>query len=310
MFGIPDQFLLLAASLLGFAGVVLFAYGFIPETIEEEALYGYRETKRKRLLESNQLYALSLPMVQLFAHYFRLLPDSFLNLGEHRATLRDKLKRSGFMGAYTVNEIMGLSATSAFTGFFAGIAFTVLITNSPQFYIGFLFAALAAAFPFFSLNGAIAERLVQIDRQLPYSVELLVLSMRAGLDFITALDRVVTRGQEQDPDDPMTQELGIVLQEMRVGTARSDALINLCSRVNSDYLKSMVGAIIQSEKRGTPLAQVLEIQVQTIRNKRTQLIEKQAAQAAVKILFPLMFIFGSVVIVIMGAMVIRMQNAT
>jgi tight adherence protein C len=132
--------------------------------------------------------------------------------------------------------------------------------------------------------------------------------MRAGLDFMTALDRVVTRGQEQNPDDPMCQELGVVLQEMRVGTARSDALINLCERVKSDYLQSMVGTILQSEKRGSPLANVLEVQVDTIRNKRTQKIEKMASQAAVKILMPLMFIFGAVIVVVMGAMVLKIMN--
>src|SRR5699024_2541455 len=142
----------------------------------------------------------------------------------------------------------------------------------------------------------------------PYTVDLLVLSMRAGLDFMSALDRVVARGQIQNPDDPIVQELGVVLQEMRVGTARTDALINLCERVKSDYLDSMVGAIIQSERRGTPLANVLEIQVDTIRNKRTQKIEKAASQAAVKILFPLMFIFAAVILVVIGAMVLRMRS--
>ena len=95
---------------------------------------------------------------------------------------------------------------------------------------------------------------------------------------------------------------------MRVGTPKADALLNLCERVDSDYLNSMVGAIIQSEKRGSPLARVLEIQVDTIRNKRTQKIEKMASQAAVKILMPLMFIFGAVVVVVMGAMILKVKN--
>src|SRR5690606_8948706 len=95
---------------------------------------------------------------------------------------------------------------------------------------------------------------------------------------------------------------------MRVGTARTDALINLCERVKSDYLQSMVGAILQSEKRGSPLATVLEVQIDTIRNKRTQKIEKKASQAAVKILLPLMFIFGAVMVVVVGAMVLKIQN--
>jgi tight adherence protein C len=147
-----------------------------------------------------------------------------------------------------------------------------------------------------------------VERRLPYAIDLLVLSMRAGLDFMTALDRVVARGMEQSLDDPMIQELGVVLQEMRVGTARADALINLCERVRSDYLKSMVGSILQSEKRGSPLAKVLEVQIHTIRNKRTQKIEKAASEAAVKMLMPLMLIFGAVLVIIIGSMGLKMYT--
>jgi tight adherence protein C len=185
---------------------------------------------------------------------------------------------------------------------------TTLMTGTPQIPVACIAAGVGFYMPFLQLNGAITQRLLEIDRRLPYTVDLLVLSMRAGLDFMTALDRVVTRGQEQNPDDPMIQEFGVVLQEMRVGTARADALINLCERVKSDYLQSMVGAILQSEKRGSPLATVLEVQIDTIRNKRTQKVEKAASQAAVKILLPLMFIFGSVILIVVGAMILKIYN--
>jgi tight adherence protein C len=302
--------LLFIGSLVGFfLAFVLFVWGFVPEEIEEDEIYGYRLTKRQRLMQEDAVYAMTLPLVKLFAHYMRILPDTpVLNMSSKRADLRDKLMRSGFVGAYTPNEFLGSCCVSALGGFIVGILFSVLVTNVPQIGLGVIAAGVGFALPFMNLNAAITQRLIEIDRRLPYTVDLLVLSMRAGLDFMTALDRVVTRGQIQNPDDPMIQELGVVLQEMRVGTARSDALINLCERVNSEYLNSMVGSILQSEKRGTPLANVLEIQIDTIRNKRTQKIEKAASQAAVKILFPLMFIFGAVVVVILGAMFLRLKS--
>jgi tight adherence protein C len=237
------------------------------------------------------------------------MPDNrFIQISKIRMDLRDKLMRSGFLGAYTPNEFLGLCCVAAVGMFLTFVIMTMLMTNAPQIPVAVIAAGVGFYMPFLSLNGAIVERLIEIDRRLPYTIDLLVLSMRAGLDFMTALDRVVTRGQEQNPDDPMCQELGVVLQEMRVGTARSDALINLCERVKSDYLQSMVGTILQSEKRGSPLANVLEVQVDTIRNKRTQKIEKMASQAAVKILLPLMFIFGSVIVLIMGAMILKIMN--
>jgi len=309
MAGIPTQVLAYLAILLIFLAFSLFVFGFVPDEVEEDEIFGYRLTKRKRLLEENDLYAIFLPLIKIFGHYFRRMPDTkFFQISKLRMELRDKLMRSGFMGAFTPNEFLGLCCVSAMGMFLALFFLTMFMTGLPQIPVAMIASGVGFYMPFLSLNGAIVERLIEVDRRLPYTVDLLVLSMRAGLDFMTALDRVVTRGQEQNPDDPMCQELGVVLQEMRVGTARSDALINLCERVKSDYLQSMVGTILQSEKRGSPLANVLEVQVDTIRNKRTQKIEKMASQAAVKILLPLMFIFGAVIVVVMGAMVLKIMN--
>lgn len=309
MFGIPTQVFAYLSVILIFIAFSLFVFGFVPDEVEEDEIFGYRLTKRKRLLENNDLYAITLPLIKIFAHYFRSMPDTkFFQISKLRMDLRDKLMRSGFMGAFTPNEFLGLCCVSSLGMFLALFFLTMMMTGLPQIPVAIIASFVGFYMPFLSLNGAIVERLMEIDRRLPYTVDLLVLSMRAGLDFMTALDRVVTRGQEQNPDDPMCQELGVVLQEMRVGTARSDALINLCERVKSDYLQSMVGTILQSEKRGSPLANVLEVQVDTIRNKRTQKIEKMASQAAVKILMPLMFIFGAVIVVVMGAMVLKIMN--
>lgn len=307
--GIPKMGLLIGALVLIFLAFSLFVFGFVPDDVDEDEIYGYRLTKRKRLLEENTLYAMVMPLIKIFGHYFKHMPDTrVFQVSKMRADLRDKLMRSGFMGAFTPNEFLGACCVSSVGIFLSFILLTTLMTNAPKIPVAVIMGCVGFYLPFLQLNGAITQRLIEIDRRLPYTVDLLVLSMRAGLDFMTALDRVVTRGQEQNPDDPMIQELGVVLQEMRVGTARSDALINLCERVKSDYLQSMVGSILQSEKRGSPLATVLEVQVDTIRNKRTQKIEKKASQAAVKILLPLMFIFGAVIVVVVGAMVLRIYN--
>lgn len=293
-----------------FLAFSMFVWGMVPEDVDEEDIYGYRLTKRKRLLEENSLYALVMPLVYLFAHHFRHLPDTFLGIdvAGKREGLRDRLVRSGYMGAFTPNEFWGMCCVSSL-GIFGAILFmTFLAQGFPNVPIAFICGVAGFVLPYLQMDSAIAERLIEIDRRLPYAVDLLVLSMRAGLDFMTALDRVVTNGLEQNPDNPMIQELGVVLQEMRVGTARADALINLCERVKSEYLKSMVGSILQSEKRGTPLASVLEVQIGTIRNKRTQKVEKAASQAAVKILGPLMCIFAAVLVIVIGAMILKIQN--
>ncbi len=309
MLNLPPEMLLMAAVIGFFFFGALLIWGVVPEKLQEDEIFGYRLTKRRRLMQEDELYRLVLPVIKLFAHYARVMPDiGPLEVSRLRAYLRDKLKRSGFMGAFTPNEFMGLCVTVGVGVFIGFLVLTLVTTGAPNLGLSVVLGLVATGLPFISLNSAITNRLIEIDRRLPYTVDLLVLSMRAGLDFMTAVDRVVERGQQQNPDDPMVQELGVMLQEMRVGTARTDALLNMCDRVRSDYLDTMVGSIIQSEERGTPLAQVLEIQIDTIRQKRTQKIEKAASQAAVKILFPLMFIFGSVVVIIVGAMVLRMMG--
>lgn len=306
-----DNILIIIAAVavvLTFLSFALLIYGFVPEEVEEEDIFGYRQTKRNRLLEENALYALLLPLIKMFAHHFNSLPSmGSFDPERARLNLQEKLVRSGFFGAYTPNEFWGMCCVSALGTFFVFMFITGMLFGYPNVPVALIVAGGGSYLPYLQLEGKINQRLVEIDRRLPYAVDLLVLSMNAGLDFMTALDRVVTSGLEQRPDDPIMQELGVVLQEMRVGTSRSDALINLCERVRSDYLKSMVGTILQAEKRGTPLAVVLQIQVGTIRGKRTQRVEKAASQAAVKILLPLMFIFASVFVIIIGAMVMKIS---
>jgi len=309
LYGIDPLYIQIAALVLvGLAGM-LSVIAFVPDQLDEDELYGYRERKRNRLLETNLVYRLVLPAIKIFAHYISHIEDTTIEaLGRVRSYLRDRLPRSGYIGAFSANEFLGLCCVAGVGGFLFILLMSVWITGMPRPLLAALMVPVGATLPFLSLSSAITRRLVEFDRRLPYTMDLLVLSMRAGLDFMTALDRVVEQGREQNPDDPIVQELGVVLQELRVGTPRSDALRNLVERVQSEYLESMVGAIIQSEERGTPLASVLEAQVETIRKKRSQRIEKQASQAAVKILLPLMFIFMSVIILIVGMMILHAQG--
>ena len=112
MFGIDVIFFMYGAIFLVFVAFMMFVFGFVPDVVEEDEIYGYRLTKRKRLVEENDIYAMALPLIQIFAHYFRRMPDKG-RLFTLRADLRDKLMRSGFMGAFTPNEFLGLCCVSA-----------------------------------------------------------------------------------------------------------------------------------------------------------------------------------------------------
>ena len=104
------QIMFVGIIVLTFLAFSMFVWGIVPDEVDEEDIYGYRLTKRKRLVEENGLYAMVLPLVKLFAHHFSNLPDNFLGIdvAAKRESIRDRLIRSGYMGAFTPNEFWGI----------------------------------------------------------------------------------------------------------------------------------------------------------------------------------------------------------
>jgi len=136
----------------------------------------------------------------------------------------------------------------------------------------------------------------RIRRDLPDSMDLLTISVEAGLPFDAALSQVArnTRG-------PLADELFRVLQEMQIGLARIDALRAVAERTNVPELRGFVTAMVQADTFGIPVASVLRVQARDLRVKRSQRAEEIAQKVPVKILFPLVFcILPALFIVVMG----------
>ena len=134
-------------------------------------------------------------------------------------------------------------------------------------------------------------------RALPYAVDLLTLSVEAGLDFTAALSKVVEKGCR----GPLAQELALAIKELRLGKTREEALRNLASRVDLGALTSFVQALAQADRMGTPLGKVLRILSTQMRLERTQRAEKLANEAPVKLLLPLvLFIFPTLFLMLFG----------
>jgi tight adherence protein C len=140
------------------------------------------------------------------------------------------------------------------------------------------------------------KRQKEIQRSLADAIDLLAITVEAGLGFDAALSRVAgeVRG-------PLGQELHRVVQEIRLGAPRSDALRNLAERNSVDELKTFVLAMIQADLLGMRIGLVLEIQAKEIRTKRRQRAEEKAMKLPVKIVFPVVFcIFPALFVVILG----------
>jgi len=165
-------------------------------------------------------------------------------------------------------------------------------------------ATLAGYLPWFALAKAATGRQNEIRRSLPDVMDLLVVSVEAGLGFDMALLKVVERFR-----GPVAEEFQKALREMQLGKPRKDALRDMAVKVDVMELSSLVNAVIQSEQLGAGVGAVLRMQADLIREKRQQWIEEQAMKTPIKMLFPLVFfIFPSIFIIILGPALLNIMK--
>jgi tight adherence protein C len=222
----------------------------------------------------------------------RLTPD------ERMEKIRSRLDLAGNPPGWDVDRILGLKALGLLTGVLVGIAVPPLLGAGAR---GVVLTTLALALlgwfgPTMWIYQVGYDRTEQIRRELPDALDLLTISVEAGLSFDAALSQVA-----RNSEGPLAKELFRVLQEMQIGTGRVDALRALADRTDVEELRIFVGAMVQAETFGIPIANVLRIQSKEMRIRRSQRAEEKAQQVPVKILFPLIFcILPALFIVVMG----------
>ncbi len=147
------------------------------------------------------------------------------------------------------------------------------------------------------LAGAVKRRHLSIQRSLPFVLDLLTLSVEAGMDFVSALQRNCRLRRM----DPLNEELLRMTKEIQVGLSRREALRGMAERVKQSDLKAVANALIQADELGVSIGAMLRIQSEQLRSKRFDRAEKLAAEAPVKMLGPLMLcIFPAVFIILLG----------
>jgi tight adherence protein C len=156
------------------------------------------------------------------------------------------------------------------------------------------------------LKGTIRRRHREIERGLPFILDLLTLSVEAGLDFMTSIRRLIERRKV----DALSEEFIRAVREMQVGRTRKEALKDMALRAQQNDLTSVVTALIQADELGVGIGAILRIQADQMRVRRFQRAEKMANEAPVKLLFPLVcFIFPSVFLVLLGPIFLEMLKA-
>lgn len=210
-----------------------------------------------------------------------------------RLELQRKLRNAGT--AITPRTLLGIKGALCSAGISVillgggAASLPVLIGGLILFIAGFMG-------PDFWLNGRIRSRRDEMERMLPDTLDLLTVSVEAGLGFDAAVAKVCEK-----MDGPLIEELDTVAREIRVGETRRQALRNLGDRVESDDLRSFARSIIQADELGTSLGRTLKVQAQDMRVHRQLAAEEKAMKAPVKMLFPtVLFIFPAMFIVILG----------
>ena len=166
------------------------------------------------------------------------------------------------------------------------------------------FALVGAILPMFWLSMQARARQRVILRSLPDSLDLLTITVEAGLGLEGAFKQLVDK-----QDGPLADEFRQMLREVGVGKTRRQALLDLADRIDLDGARSFMNAVIQSDELGTSLAKTLRVQSQTLRVRQRQRVEQEARRAPVKMVFPLVFcLMPSLFIFILGPIIVSVME--
>lgn len=295
-----SNLVLVGSGVLFLLATILLALALLPPPLVEPSLTGYRRTERDEAFERAPLLRALWPAVRLGAWY-----GSWFPLANWRKQRRELLRLAG--------EPLGLDDAEYLGLLIAALVGTLLV--SPLLVYGLEFGwsiVLIAPVCVYFLPDIWLERRKEarrraIERMLPAALDLIVLCMGAGLDFLHAVKEVIAGSS--DAGHVLYQELKRLVGEMEVmGVPRATALENLGHRVPWEPMRSLIQSAIQAETSGTPLVEVLRTQSDVVRVRRLQRAESEAGRAAVLITLPALLIFIATMLLMFGGMWLKTRN--
>jgi tight adherence protein C len=289
--------ILILAGVVGFGVFLVFASFLVGQQLDPVQARLQQISVRPRTLEELELQRpiterTLKPIVQgLAAIISRFYPANTAR------SLQVRLKRAA-METTSVEFFLGVKAFVGIVGAIAASSLLNLITGDPLYTIGGLFGGLILGFliPDLYLSSRAGGRAGAILDQLPDALDLLTISVEAGLGFDAAIIKVTEKMK-----GPLTEELKRAAAEQRVGKSRSEALRGINERVEVKELQNLISAIIQADQLGVSMSKVLRIQSEQMRTDRRQRAEEKAARAPILIMLPTVgCIFPSLFIVILA----------
>jgi len=296
-----------AAGLCAFAGLLFLGSVYSDYVLERRAMPRRQEGGGPK--GSSFMFRAMRPFARFFGH---LVSSAAARLQErfgeggpagHLMRLRLRLQRTltaaGSPEGLSADEMLGLVCFSVLAWGALGALLGLALGSSLPVPVALL---VGAAQPLMWLRRTLERRRRSIRKLLPFALDLLTLSVEAGLDFSSALARLVPKLGSA----PLAFELRQMLRDMRLGKSRPDALRELADRLHMPEVAGFTGSMIQAEELGADLGPVLRVQAEQMRNDRSNRAEKKAMEAPVKILFPLIaFIFPTVFLILFGGIGMR-----
>lgn len=256
------------------------------------AVYGRESLRSEQLKKSVAERAIAPVLLGAGKFVAKFTPIGYLQWVQKKLVhggLQSRMDANSFAVIHLLSVIV-----AAITYFF--LISQLTLTGRMTFLAAILFLVLGAFGPIAVIQRKADERKLAMQRALPDVLDLLVISVEAGLGFDSALARVV-----ETVPGPLSQEFFRMLQETRVGVSRRDAMRHLMDRTDLDELRSFLLAMMQAEAFGVTISRVLRVQADEMRVKRRQRAQERAFAAPVKMVFPLVFcIFPSLFIVLLG----------
>jgi tight adherence protein C len=235
-----------------------------------------------------------------------LLREPYINMGsqmwsaESLAQVKKKLVTAGMLQHISPEQFV---ASKFFMTI--GLSFFFLLIHLFGTPPPILFSVILIALGFFSpdihMSGLITKRQKEIKVAMPYVIDLLVLCMEAGLDFMGATGKVI----EKAPTSPLVEELSIVLKDIQLGKTRAKSLKDMATRIDMLEISSLVAIVVSADQMGASIGAALRGQSDLLRNQRLMKAEELGAKASQKILVPLvMLILPAVIIIVLGPIIL------
>lgn len=229
----------------------------------------------------------------------RVLPRSLID------SVKDKFEHAGIQDTVRLDIFLAIKFFLPFIFLFILIFLTLFFDLPSMIRVAIIFLVpITYMFPDYYLKGKISKRQEEIKKGLPNALDLLTISVEAGLGFDQALAKVASNSK-----GALGEEFKRTLKEMEIGVARKDALKNLARRTDVSELNTFIFSIIQADIFGISIGKVLRVQATEMRIKRKQVAEEKGMKAPVKLVFPtILFLFPALMVIVIGPAAINIMD--